>query len=465
LLIPLFVVIPIFSAKLNLQPEVIKMRRPGLFLVASVTAAVIAAVTTIVFYELREMPPARYSVIHRFSISSDGSGPVPGLAMDAADNLYGMTFIGGKRSGGSIFKLTPPPPLPQTPDPGQSNASGETPVWSEQVVGFDANKVGGMPESPMIFDQAGTLYGITSDGGPPPNAGTLFKLEAPERELSGPVRLYSMPVLEFNDHRSELVSDASGALYGTTSGRGASSTGTVFKLSSTSEGWTMVTLYGFKGDDDGAYPTAGLVFDRSGALYGTTSGGGKDGIGTVFKLTRTENGWHETVIHTFHQPDRLNGGVLPMAGLTVDAAGTLYGTTGGGGELGGGTIFTLTRSGKGWTYRVLYNFSGETGNGDAPNSRLVFGASGELYGTTRYGGVAQGFGGKGTVFRLAPTLRLAPTWFGWKQTTIHSFAGGMDGDGSSTRGELSRSKSGRLFGVTSSGGGPGNNGALYEIVP
>src|SRR5258708_38108005 len=194
-------------------------------------------------------------------------------------------------------------------------------------------------------------------------------------------------------------------------GRGASSMGTVFKLSPSEDGWTMVTLYNFRGGDDGAYPEAGLVFDQSGALYGTTGGGGKDGIGTVFKLTPTESGWDEKVIHTFYQPDSSDGGVLPMAGLTVDAAGTLYGTTGGGGKLGGGTIFTLTPSGDKWTYRVLYNFSGRDGDGHAPNSRLVFGNSGELYGTTRYRGVARSFRGTGTVFRLAPVFKLPPPSF------------------------------------------------------
>jgi len=315
----------------------------------------------------------------------------------------------------------------------------------------------------MVWGQAGALYGITSSGGPSPydntHEGTLFKLETSGPGLSDPVALYSMPIREFNDRFSDLISDASGALYGTTSGRGASSMGTVFKLSPTKDGWTMVILYTFRGGEDGAYPEAGLVFDRYGALYGTTGGGGKDGIGTVFKLTPTETGWDEKVIHTFHQPDPTDGGVLPMAGLTIDAAGTLYGTTGGGGKLGGGTIFTLAPSGDQWTYRVLYNFSGRDGDGDAPNSRLVFGNSGELYGTTRYGGVARSFGGKGTVFRLAPT------WFGWKQTTIHGFAGGTDGDGSSLGGALVRSESGALFGVTSRGGGERNYGTVFEIVP
>jgi uncharacterized repeat protein (TIGR03803 family) len=439
----------------NLQPQINSMTKPRLLLIAGIVAVVVAAVATVVSYGFREMPPARYSIIYRFSGATDGAGAVPGLAIDAADNLYGVTFTGGKLRWGTIFKLSPPPPA------GRSNVSAEIPLWKAQVLSLNPNTAGGNPASPMVWGQTGTLYGITSFGGPSlsdkTHDGMLFRLDTSGPGLSEPVPVYSIPVREFNDRCSDLISDSSGALYGTTSGRGASSRGTVFKLSPAKDGWTMVTLYTFRGGDDGAYPEAGLVFDRSGVLYGTTGGGGKDRIGTVFKLTPTQTGWEEKVIHTFRQPDPADGGVLPMAGLTIDAAGTLYGTTGGGGKLGGGTVFSLTPSGDEWTYRVLHNFSGNGGDGDAPNSRLVFGASGELYGTTRYGGVAQRFGGKGTVFRLAPIFRFAPTWFGWKQTTIHGFAGGADGDGSSLRGALDRSKSGALFGVT--------GGTVFEIVP
>jgi uncharacterized repeat protein (TIGR03803 family) len=444
------------------------MTKPRLLLIIGAMAIVAAAIATITLSGLRELRPARYSVIYRFAGGLDGSGPVQGLTVDGAGDLYGVTFSGGLYSG-TIFKLSAPPPSPQESRAERSNAAVEVPVWQEQVLSLKPDEVGASPAIPMILGQAGALYGITSFGGPSPHdeahEGALFRLETPTRGLSDPVFVYSMPVREFNDRFSELISDASGALYGTTSGRGASSMGTVFKLSPTNDGWKMITLYVFKGGDDGAYPEAGLVFDRSGALYGTTGGGGKDSIGTVFKLTPTETGWEESVIHTFRQPDPLNGGVLPMAGLTIDSSGTLYGTTGGGGKLGEGTIFTLTPSGDEWIYRVLYNFSGEGGDGAAPNSRLVFGASGELYGTTRYGGAAPRFSGKGTVFRLAPIVRLAPTWFGWRHTTVHAFAGGTDGDGSSLSAQLVRSKSGALIGATTGGGGPRNNGTVYEIVP
>jgi uncharacterized repeat protein (TIGR03803 family) len=434
--------------------------RPWLFVGALVVVVAAAAATTL--YGFHEPRPARYAIIHRFTGGSDGSNPLSGLTVNGAGNLYGVTPA-------AIFKLSPPPPSSNAAAAEPSGASTEIPIWNKQILRLNRKTIGNQPAVPMILDQAGALYGITSFGGAlaHDNAhdGTLFKLDASGPGLSDPVALSAMPVREFNDRYSDLIADASGALYGTTSGRGASSMGTVLKLSPTKDGWTMVTLHTFRGGDDGAYPEAGLVFDRAGALFGTTGGGGKDQIGTVFKLTPSDTGWSETIIHTFHQPDPSEGGVLPMAGLTIDRDGTLYGTTGGGGRLGQGTIFTLTPSGNEWTYQVLYNFSGQNGDGAAPNSRLVFGSSGELYGTTRYGGVAASYGGKGTVFRLAPIFRLAPSWFGWKHATIHAFAGGTDGDGSSLGGALVRSQSGALFGATTQGGSPRGEGTVYEITP
>lgn len=174
----------------------------------------------------------------------------------------------------------------------------------------------------------------------------------------------------------------------------------------------MTVLHRSAGDNDGAYPNGGLAMDRTGVLYGTTSGGGKDGLGTVFKLTPTDHGWEESVIQTFRQLDGSNcfGGCLPMAGLTFGTGGTLYGTTGGGGKFGGGVGFSLTPSVSGeWSEQVLYHFKREVGDGQVPNSRLVVGESGALYGTTKSGGDKPDMNGFGTVFKLVPT----PT--GWRE--------------------------------------------------
>ncbi len=198
------------------------MTKPRILMIAGITAAAVVIIAVVALYGFREMRPARYAVIYRFSDGSDGSGPVPGLSVDAADNLYGVTFSGGKLRWGTIFKLSPPPPSSHASGAERSNASAEIPVWKEEVLSLNPNTVGGSPGSPMVWAQAGALYGITSFGGPSlsdkTHDGMLFKLDTSGPGLSNPVPVYSMPTREFNSRCSDLISDASGALYGTTSG-------------------------------------------------------------------------------------------------------------------------------------------------------------------------------------------------------------------------------------------------------
>ncbi len=176
-----------------------------------------------------------------------------------------------------------------------------------------------------------------------------------------------------------LISDASGALYGTTAyGSGAPGYGTVFKLtpSATPGGaWTESVLHSFAGGGDGAYPFAGLISDASGALYGTTlygSGAPGYGYGTVFKLTppATAGGaWTESVLHSFAGG---GDGAYPYAGLISDASGALYGTASQGGGAGWGTVFELT---------VSASFVGVPGQANCRGQSISFLAR-------RYGGIA-----------------------------------------------------------------------------
>ena len=150
----------------------------------------------------------------------------------------------------------------------------------------------------------------------------------------------------------------------------------------TSVVWTEKLLHSFN-DTDGALPRAGLIFDAAGNLYGTTNAGGTYDAGTVFKLAPTGDGsWTETVLHNFG-----NGtdGALPAAGLIFDAAGNLYGTTEVGGFYGDGTVFELTPNGSGgWTEQVLFSFN--LADGWYPYAGLILDAAGNLYGTTYTGG-------------------------------------------------------------------------------
>jgi len=176
--------------------------------------------------------------------------------------------------------------------------------------------------------------------------------------------------------------------------------------------WTEKVLHSFhRNGTDGYTPQASLIFDAAGNLYGTTVDGGTYRGGTVFELTpQAGGGWTETVLHSFHR----NGtdGASPYAGLVLDAAGNLYGTTVDGGTYGRGAVFELTpEAGGGWTEQVLHNFGNGT-DGAFPYAGLVLDAAGNLYGTTCQGGTH----GRGAVFELTPQAG-----GGWTDKVLHSF--------------------------------------------
>jgi uncharacterized repeat protein (TIGR03803 family) len=235
-----------------------------------------------------------------------------------------------------------------------------------------------------------------------------------------------------------LIFDQSGNLYGTTSRGGAHGGGTVFKLTPNGDGtWTESVLYSFKAGNDGASPHAGVIFDQAGNLYGTTAVGGPSNAGTVFKLTPNGGRWTESVLYGFSGG---SDGSQPEAGLILDAGGNLYGTTVGGGAHAGGTVFKLTPNA---TESVLYSFCSVTKcrDGMGPAAGLIFDQAGNLYGTTRLTGPK----GNGVVFKLAPNAQ-----GGWTESVLHSFTGGNDG--SQPVGGLIFDASGNLYGTTWLGG-------------
>jgi uncharacterized repeat protein (TIGR03803 family) len=235
--------------------------------------------------------------------------------------------------------------------------------------------------------------------------------------------------------------DAKGNLYGTTFAGGTSAAGTVFKVNSHGK---EAVLYTFTGGTDGSIPFAGLVLDTAGNLYGTTYEGGTVGMGTVFKVTKAGK---ETVLHSFAGPE----GALPQAGLIRDANGNLYGVAsaaGGTGCGGGGcgTVFKVNSKGKETT---LYHFLGGA-DGAGPVASLFMDAKGNLYGTTTAGGGATN---AGTVFKVNRN---------GKETVLYSFTGGTDG--ASPQSGLVMDAKGNLFGTASSGGAS-KNGTLFKVHP
>jgi uncharacterized repeat protein (TIGR03803 family) len=206
-----------------------------------------------------------------------------------------------------------------------------------------------------------------------------------------------------------LISDPSGNLYGTTQINGAGGAGTVFELVNSSGNYTEKTLYSFTGGSDGGYPfAAGLISDSSGNLYGTTSGGGTSGNGTVFELVNSSGNYTEKVLYSFAGG---SDGANPVAGLIADAPGNLYGTTLFGGAAGNGTVFELVNSSGNYTEKVLHSFSGSSfsggSDGGQPQDGLIADASGNLYGTTSVGGA----GFVGTVFKISGSGFVPPIHF------------------------------------------------------
>jgi uncharacterized repeat protein (TIGR03803 family) len=346
-------------------------------------------------------------------------GAVPsGLVQGADGALYGITSDGGTNDHGTVFKLSP-------------NGSGYQVLHNFTGTGGD----GGYPNAGLVQGTDGALYGTTYDGGTH-RQGTVFKLGT---DGSGYQVLYSFAGINTD---AGLVQGADGALYGTSYSGGTGDNGTVFKLGTDGSGYQV--LYSFTGiGTDGSEPAAGLVQGADGALYGTTSSGGTNNNGTVFKVSPNGSGYQ--VLYSFTLTGGDAGG--PVAGLAQGADGSLYGTASAGGTNYSGTVFKLGRDGSG--YRVLYRFTGTGGDGSDPGAGLVQGTDGALYGTTSRGGINN----NGTVFKLNPD--------GSGYSVIHSFTnspGGAAGPAGLVQGA-----DGALYGTAA--GGTNNHGTVFKLSP
>jgi len=259
------------------------------------------------------------------------------------------------------------------------------------------------------------------------------------------------------------IFDAEGNLYGTTVHSGYYYHGTAFELTPSG---TEAVLWSFGNGTDGQYPSSGLVFDAEGNLYGTTSGGGAYGGGTVFELSPPSGGsgsWTETILHSFGAE---KDGAYPVASLILDAGGNLYGTTFSGGAYGGGTVFELSAPAGdegSWTETILRSFGNGT-DGNTLFAGVVFDTQGNLYGTTYYGGAYYCSGyGCGTVFELSPPSGGSGSW---TETILHSF--GAEKDGASPVASLILDAGGNLYGTTSYGTGSGCRatcGVVFKVTP
>jgi uncharacterized repeat protein (TIGR03803 family) len=353
-----------------------------------------------------------FKVLHTFK-GPDGSFPTGSLVRDSVGNLYGTTSGGGSGGCGgygcgTVFKMMP---------------TGKE-VWLYSFKGI--NQID--PSAGLLLDAAGNLYGTTVFGGTitqtcggvqAGGCGTTFKVD---KTGKGTVRYKFKGTPDGYFPESVLVEDGAGNLYGTTSSGGAGSLGAVFKINTTG---METVLYSFTGGSDGCFPGPGVVLDAAGNLYGVAKQGGiafcNSGYGVVFKVDTAGN---QTVLHTFGRGD----GAYPDSVLLFDSSGNLYGTTLAGGSSivcggGCGTVFELSPDNGSWTETVLYSFCSLSDCADGeepPVGPLVRDSGGNLYGTTIFGGAYRNCNGDacGVVFKLDST---------GKETVLHSFTGGADG--------------------------------------
>jgi uncharacterized repeat protein (TIGR03803 family) len=401
----------------NLKPRFGSTKLAAAAIHCALTLAVLSALLPIAS---RPAQAQTETVLHNFTGGSDGAYPNANLTSDGKGNYYGTTPSGGGYGVGTVFELSP-------------NGSGG---WNETVLWSFNGTNGSNPSANVIFDSAGNLYGTTPAGGKG-NGGVAFELTPIGKRWKITV-LYNFVSEDNAVPNTGLVMDSAGNLYGTTEGSNIQHLGSVFQLIPNGNKSTEKVIY--------YYPRvgpnyAGLTIDAAGNLFGVQN------QEKVFELSPNGGTWTATVIHGFTATSKIYG--TPV----LDPAGNLYGTTMGGGANGFGSVYKLTLGTNGkWTEKVLYSFeSGSDGN--APQAGVILDAAGNVYGTTSLGGPDN----LGTVFELAVPVGKGS----YTEKVLWSFNGT---DGSSPYASLILDSAGNLYGTTSAGGSD-EAGVAFEVTP
>jgi len=334
-----------------------------------------------------------FTSIFPFLYRRNGIGPT-NLVFGPDGHLYGTAQAGGVNilgrcyycGDGVVFELTPRSMICKT-----ANC-----FWQENVFHTftGAPGDGNEPVGDVAWDQQGNIYGTTVQGGTA-DLGTLFQLNLQTDSYSVIHHFLGYP--DGDTPRNGVVVDTSGNLFGTTSGGGPLNSGSVFELTYVPEiGWTETFLHSFDGCDE--FPYAGLTMDSSGNLYGATVVGCAGG-GTIFELSPSGDTWTYKVLYSIPGPGQEYTG--PYASLTMDAAGNLYGSTGGAGAYKQGNVFELSNTPNGWVYTSLHDFTGGSDGGN-PFYQVAIDTDGTLYGTTNEGGGGNCGFGCGVVWMIKP---------------------------------------------------------------
>jgi uncharacterized repeat protein (TIGR03803 family) len=428
---------------------------PSLILGLSVGAATGALAGAIVFVLTVVASPAAqaqtFDVIHTFTSKTDGGWPYAGVTIDKSGNLYGTTYAYGNPKGpdgpnwGVVYRL---------------ELKGGN--WTfNTLYTFTGGNDGAFPAARVIFGPDGTLYGTTQGSGQGGSGyGTVFKLSPPSvcKTSFCPWKITTLYAFKGEpdcngqtNSFGDLVFDQAGNIYGTTYYGGANNEGCVYKLTpSGTGGYKEKVIHSFGGAlPEGRYPFAGVILDKAGNLYGTTSDF-PESYGTVYQLVPSSRGYTEKMLYIFK--DGADGS-YPFGGLIFDPSGNLYGSTENGGGNGAGTAFKLTPEGNGtWSYAPLYSFAG--GFYCGPYGSLARDRAGNLYGTTDCSGANYG-----SVFKLTPG---SP----WRYTSLHDFSGGSDG--ANPIGNVTFDARGKLYGTASQGANgtcDGGCGVVWKITP
>jgi uncharacterized repeat protein (TIGR03803 family) len=337
--------------------------------------------------------------------------------------------------------------------------AGAASTPTERVLySFTGGSDGGYPDSDLVIDSAGNLYGTSVEGGDF-DSGAVFEL-APSGKGWIETVLYSFTSEgDGGQPYGGVTLDSEGNLYGTAVAGGSThgvclegGCGVVFELTNIDGVWTESVIHAFTGGRDGYGPGAGLTFDRQGNLYGMTPTGGADGLGVICELTPEAGGtWTERIIHTFTGGE--DGGSGSAGRLLLDDAGNLYGVATVGGSYGSGTAFKLTPAQTGvWRFSTLYAFKGQPDAG-FPYGALALDPLGNLYGTSYYDGAND----------LGAVYELSRSGGAWSETVLYSFKGGTDGSGPISNLVV---RGGNLYGTTSEGGASGCAcGTIFELTP
>ena len=323
-----------------------------------IAAAALALTVSLTLFATRPAAAQTLDALYSFTGAADGGDPFPALIRDSAGNLYGTTDYAGTSFAGVVFKV--------------SRTGKETVLYN-----FTGGADGQYPYAPVVRDAAGNLYGTTQYGGTA-GLGVVFKLSVKGKETV----LHSFTggadgALPYGG----LFRDAVGNLYGTTESGGTSNVGVVFKISKTGKERVLHTFTG--ATNDGSEPaSASFYMDAKGNLYSVTSHGGTSGEGVLYKLTPKGK---LTVLHSFTAGT--TDGCYPYGTPAVDAHGNMYGGTGGCGASNLGVVWKVSKNG---TETILHNFAGAA-DGQSPLAGVILDAAGNVYGTTNTGG-ASGFG-------------------------------------------------------------------------